>query len=189
LLKIGGKDCSSFALFMANFIGVFKASLCGLRRLRNVNDGWNGFIAGALAGTTLLIDSNRSRRVMIALYLSTRMLHYISRFIWRRYIESRFLSPVEPEPVRTLELPGRQLGKLRQDEPSSKISSSDVICSDPNLPARLKTIKYYLRQFLSTSAMMLSSSQILNAFICEPDTLPVIFFAWIIFFRKPIFPF
>lgn len=42
-----------------------------MRKIRGTDDRWNSFIAGSLAGTSLLIDS-KSRRIAIALYLSTR---------------------------------------------------------------------------------------------------------------------
>ncbi|KAJ3408574.1 hypothetical protein HDU80_005291 [Chytriomyces hyalinus] len=89
LIKIGGKDTISFALFLSVFISSYKASLCGFRRLRGKADGLNPFMAGCIAGTSILLDQNRSRRIMIALYLSTRTLHFVCRWIWQRRLEER----------------------------------------------------------------------------------------------------
>lgn len=72
LLKIGGKDTIRFSLFMSSFTTTFKAVLCGMRRWRESNDWKNAFVAGMAAGLTLYLDSNRSRRLMIALYLSSK---------------------------------------------------------------------------------------------------------------------
>ncbi|KAJ3094457.1 hypothetical protein HK100_006133, partial [Physocladia obscura] len=89
ILKIGGKDTISFALFLSVFISSYKAALCTMRRLRPTSDDTlNPFIAGCVAGLSLGLDKNRSRRVMIALYLSTRTFHFIARWIWQRKIET-----------------------------------------------------------------------------------------------------
>ncbi|KAL2918890.1 hypothetical protein HK105_201724 [Polyrhizophydium stewartii] len=86
LVKIGGRDTISFALFMSLFISSYKAVLCTLRNVRQTNDKWNAFIAGSLAGLSILADKNKSRRIMIALYLSTRTTHFLSRWLWRAHV-------------------------------------------------------------------------------------------------------
>ncbi|KAK6096476.1 hypothetical protein MT418_003308 [Batrachochytrium dendrobatidis] len=86
LLRIGGQDTISFALFMSVFISSYKGFLCTFRAFCGSNDKLNSFMAGTLAGFSLLLDSNKSRRVMIALYLSTRTTHFLSRWIWRAYL-------------------------------------------------------------------------------------------------------
>ncbi|KAJ3108994.1 hypothetical protein HK100_003371, partial [Physocladia obscura] len=89
MLKIGGKDTISFALFLSVFISSYKAALCTMRRLRPTSDdSLNPFIAGCVAGLSLGLDKNRSRRVMIALYLSTRTFHFMARWFWQRKIET-----------------------------------------------------------------------------------------------------
>lgn len=76
-------------MFLASFIAFYKTILCVCRHYRGTDDAWNASIAGLLAGTTLAIDSNKQRRMMVALYLSTRMLHFMSRFVWRHSIQHR----------------------------------------------------------------------------------------------------
>lgn len=51
--------------------------------MRGKEDGLNAFIAGALAGTALLIDEP-SRRLSIALYLSTRAAEFAYVFAMKR---------------------------------------------------------------------------------------------------------
>lgn len=84
--KLGGKDTISFAMFLSTFISIYKSVLCGLRKLRNKSDSLNSLLAGGAAGMSLMLDSNNSRRRMIALYLSTRTCHFISRGIWRYFV-------------------------------------------------------------------------------------------------------
>jgi hypothetical protein len=90
LYKLAGKDTIFFSLFMSSFSTTFKAVLCGLRRYRGVNDWKNTFTAGIAAGFTILIDQNKSRRQMIALYLSTRSFQFIARYVWRHYLEKNW---------------------------------------------------------------------------------------------------
>ena len=50
--------------------------------------------AGSLSGLSLLIDTSKSRRLMIALYLSTRTCHFVCTWIWRHFIEKRVIRAV-----------------------------------------------------------------------------------------------
>lgn len=84
--KLGGRDTISFAMFLSTFISIYKGVLCGLRSVRKKCDSLNSLVAGSAAGLSLLLDSNSSRRRMIALYLSTRTCHFISRGIWRYFV-------------------------------------------------------------------------------------------------------
>lgn len=85
-------------MFFASFIAFYKTVLCVCRHYRGTNDAWNASIAGLIAGTTLAIDSNKQRRLMVALYLSTRMLHFVSRFVWRHAILPK-IDPYSISPV------------------------------------------------------------------------------------------
>ncbi|KAI8911714.1 hypothetical protein EDD86DRAFT_188565 [Gorgonomyces haynaldii] len=133
--KLGGRDTISFALFMSTFISGYKGVLCAMRHVRGVNDPWNAFVAGMMAGLSILLDKNKTRRLMIALYMSTRSLHFIGRFLWRHYL-SKFMN-------------------------SSKKDGKDAI----------HPVRTFIRKTTGTLVMMLSSSQILNAYVCNPDTL------------------
>ena len=61
-----------FPCFLASFALVSKLIICTLRRLRDKDDGWNGFISGFIAGLTLLINNDPNTKKMFALYLLSR---------------------------------------------------------------------------------------------------------------------
>lgn len=131
-----------------------------------------------------------------ALYLSTRMLHFMSRFIWRHYLRpkidpySQNSSLIQTIP-KNIDFPiesslVRSYGKLRKahssefrfndDEDSLEIQ--EVMNIDPQIIHDSKTkanfVHNFFRQSLSVVVMMLASSQIIYAFIVEPETLAVI---------------
>ncbi|KAJ3204305.1 hypothetical protein HK099_001199, partial [Clydaea vesicula] len=243
LLKIGGSDTISFTLFLSSFTTAFKGTLCLMRRLRGVNDWKNSFAAGVMAGLSLSFDTNKSRRLMIALYLSTRSLHFIGRFFWRHYLEpqwdpharnrEKFVKEKEELDRQTQFGTGnvqRDLGQLRKNSypPNAQPNALPLVNTKPtqiDLPQRkhsilefdeeensgnnnnnsydflhrqtkspilqtssnftenkffpvsnlnkVKIIKLrkFFRQSIAVIVMMLSSSQILYAYICEPDSL------------------
>ena len=74
-----GASTLRFAAFCALYSGSFKLLVTLLEWLRKKNDGYNSLIAGALAGTTFLIDTNKERRSEIALTLFARALSIIYR--------------------------------------------------------------------------------------------------------------
>ncbi|TPX33467.1 hypothetical protein SmJEL517_g03612 [Synchytrium microbalum] len=90
LYKAAGKDTRSFALWFASFISSYKGFLCLFRRLSKTDAPVISFAAGTLAGTSIFLDNNESRRVAIALYLSTRNLHFVYRWVWRTFLEARW---------------------------------------------------------------------------------------------------
>jgi hypothetical protein len=54
------------------FALIAKLVLCVLRRFRNKDDGLNGFLAGFLAGFSLLVHNDKGTKKMFALYLMSR---------------------------------------------------------------------------------------------------------------------
>jgi len=52
----------SFCTFLGAFSGLFKFSMCTLRRWRGKDDGLNSIISGAIAGTSLLFDGSGRRK-------------------------------------------------------------------------------------------------------------------------------
>ncbi|KAJ3099529.1 hypothetical protein HDU97_002972 [Phlyctochytrium planicorne] len=207
LLKIGGKDTISFAAFLSVFISSYKAALCGFRRLRNTSDSWNPFLAGCVAGTSLYLDSNKSRRLMVALYLSTRTMHFVCRWIWQRHIErlvfgrkseiqlmedleeeskpkhrghnhkhKRHNHPHKPNGSGTLpppnEIPVAESPKEMSVAVTSKTAREiEVEEDDEKKLDRIKRLRRDVRHAAGTLVMMLSSSQILYAYVCEPQSL------------------
>jgi hypothetical protein len=200
LMKLGGKDTTLFALFISMFISSYKGVLCLMRRVRNKRDFWNAFIAGTVAGTSILIDNNHTRRVMIALYLSTRTFHFACRWLWRHYV-FQFFEPlkVEPKSVQDEEAirdpPKGVVSKrffsftkpprvIRQ--PSTGLRETEVIQPTPDMEDvddkhhNHHPVRRWMRQTLGVLTMMISSSQILYAYVCEPDTLAKSYLSFLI---------
>lgn len=69
-----GKESREFGLFIALFFSLYKVSERVLRRVRKTDDGWNNFIAGMVAGLSLLAESS-GNRMGWAQYLFIRALH------------------------------------------------------------------------------------------------------------------
>jgi hypothetical protein len=197
IMKLGGKDTTFFALFMSTFISSYKGVLCGMRRLRGKRDFWNAFVAGSVAGLSILIDSNQTRRVMIALYLSTRTFHFMSRWLWRHVIY-QFFEPYKTEPKsikdeeQVKDVPKGVVSKRFMSfarvgrQHSTGLKETEVIQPTPDMedlddkhhnhhPARK-----WMRQTLGVLTMMFSSSQILYAYVCEPDTLAKSYLSFLI---------
>jgi hypothetical protein len=190
ILKLGGRDTTCFALFMSTFISSYKGVLCLMRWLRNKKDFMNAFVAGAVAGLSVLIDTNQTRRVMIALYLSTRTIHFLSRWLWRHFIYQYFepnrVAPnclSDQEQVReshkgVISKRFLSFARVSKDkQPSVGLRETEIIQPTPDMedvddkhhnhhPARR-----WIRQTFGVMTMMISSSQILYSFVCEPDTL------------------
>lgn len=124
LRSAGGSDTLRFSLFLSLFVGGYKAMLCFLRSKRGKEDSLNAYISGVIAGLFLILDE-KSRRLSIALFLSTRALE----FTYVYYMKRGYL---------------------------------------PNIPHG------------DAIVMALSSSQILNAFICDPDTLAKSYFNFLL---------
>lgn len=64
----------SFCTFLGAFSGIYKASLCTLRRWRGKDDGLGALISGALAGLALFFDYSAARKKFLVLYLFCRSL-------------------------------------------------------------------------------------------------------------------
>lgn len=90
LIKLAGKDTLGLSMFLATSTTAYKAVLCMLRRMTKTNHWILSFISGTISGTGILFDRNATRRLMIALYLSTRSIHFIARYIWRYKVEVFF---------------------------------------------------------------------------------------------------
>jgi hypothetical protein len=102
-------DTARFALFIASMVGIYKGSLCTLRHVRPGAAGkyerQNAFLAGCLSGLALLLDGNRGRRVIVALYLSTRGAQYLCTSLfeqWRMYREQQQRRPVSDSSLARL---------------------------------------------------------------------------------------
>jgi hypothetical protein len=93
--QMGGRDTIQFGMFLAAFIGTYKAMLCTIRHLRKKygyesgGDRLNAFIAGTIAGLALAIERNKERRLAIALYLTTRSAQFTCVWLANRWAAAR----------------------------------------------------------------------------------------------------
>lgn len=194
LLKIGGKDTISFSLFMSFFISSYKGTLCWMRHIRKKNDFTNSLVAGSIAGLSILLDRNKTRRVMIALYLSTRTVHFLSRWLWRGLYHPKnitthtehsngirsqnppFLRPkigFSTKAVSPLDVfPFVSLSSFTPPTSGLQITGEleQLDKSKPNQDHK-HPFRIFIRQTSGLILMMLTSSQILNAYVCEPHTV------------------
>jgi hypothetical protein len=77
IMDLFSPDCISFCTFLGALSGIYKSSMCTLRRWRNTDDHWNAAISGALAGLSLLFDNSENRKKFIGLYLFCRSLEML----------------------------------------------------------------------------------------------------------------
>ncbi|KAF9100730.1 hypothetical protein BGX27_000269 [Mortierella sp. AM989] len=91
LKKSGGNDTVRFAFFLSSFLSAYKAVLCTMRYYRpdQKGDRLNAFVAGSVAGLTLLLDKNKSRRTALTLYLFTRSIQFGSSLLMKKWAEHR----------------------------------------------------------------------------------------------------
>lgn len=77
IIDLFSPDCMSFCTFLGALSGIYKSSMCSLRRWRKTDDHWNAAISGALAGISLIFDNSPKRKKFILLYLFCRSLEML----------------------------------------------------------------------------------------------------------------
>ncbi|KAG0330950.1 hypothetical protein BG000_011342 [Podila horticola] len=76
LRKSGGRDTMGFALFFSSYLTIYKTVLWRMRSKPSNGDQWNAFVAGSVAGLSILLDRNRNRRGSLARTLFIRAIHF-----------------------------------------------------------------------------------------------------------------
>ncbi|KAF9373406.1 hypothetical protein CPC16_001877, partial [Podila verticillata] len=76
LKKSGGRDTIEFALFFTSYLTIYKTVLWRMRSTKPDGDQWNAFVAGSVAGLSILLDRNRDRRASITRTLFIRAIHF-----------------------------------------------------------------------------------------------------------------
>ncbi|KAI8844848.1 hypothetical protein BC829DRAFT_400161 [Chytridium lagenaria] len=142
LIKIGGRDTISFALFLSTFISSYKGALCFFRRLRKTSDALNPFFAGCRHVERLLFG----RKSEIALLEDLEESEHKHNKHGHRHKKHRGQGGL-PD---AREIPAAPLQLTAAEETEKKES---------------------VRNTAGTLVMMLSSSQILYAYVCEPQSL------------------
>ncbi|KAJ1550750.1 hypothetical protein HK405_015971, partial [Cladochytrium tenue] len=171
------------------------------KKYRGKSDALNSFLAGTVAGASIFLDTNRSRRLMIALYLSTRTVHFLCRWLWMRHLQRRVFGH-EPHPVAGMEelrhrdnghhnksgggsgggsgkRGGRQNGLL-MPPPSAAATTraeeeeeaeQEVQVMRRHVESKILKFRSGMRSTAGVIIMMISSSQILNAYLHNQETL------------------
>ncbi|KAJ3085529.1 hypothetical protein HDU96_005369, partial [Phlyctochytrium bullatum] len=145
---------------------------------------------------------------MVALYLSTRTMHFVCRYIWQRHIERLVFGRKTPVALlEDLEAAEKQPKKHHHHNHKQKRNNhargdsndlnggglelrrlpapSDIPVMEVPKPAevvlreeaerkeieKIRAVRKNIRNAAGTIVMMLSSSQILYAYVCEPQSL------------------
>ncbi|KAG0059672.1 hypothetical protein BGZ89_000203 [Linnemannia elongata] len=156
LKKSGGSDTVGFAFFLSSFLSAYKLVLCAMRKIRPDHEGdrLNAFVAGSVAGLTLALDKNKSRRTALTLYLFTRSLQFGSSYAMKRWAEHR----------QAKNASNRQL--VRDDDKS--IDSQALVTKNrwDDILAKIMTS--------SAATVVMSLTAAVNIYSCviEPDAMP-----------------
>ncbi|KAF9583061.1 hypothetical protein BGW38_010333 [Lunasporangiospora selenospora] len=131
--------------------------LCAMRHLRpdHAGDRLNAFVAGSVAGLTLLLDKNKSRRTALTLYLFTRSIQFASSYSMKKWAEHR----------NTKRAANRQALRDNVDPSVDK----QVLVTTSGWDDILAKV---LNSSAATVLMSLTASVNLYALVIEPDALP-----------------
>lgn len=77
IIDLFSADCMSFCTFLGALSGIYKFSICSLRRFRGDEDQLNSLISGALAGLSLFFESSEKRKKFVLLYLFVRAVEML----------------------------------------------------------------------------------------------------------------
>ncbi|KAJ2962138.1 hypothetical protein NQZ79_g2582 [Umbelopsis isabellina] len=141
----------------------YRGTLCTLRNLRKdddpKSDRLNAFVAGAIAGLSLLIDPSASRRRSIMLYLLTRSLHFNCSWLMSQWAAHRRRARRDEllKMKEELDLAGFEEGEKRQLVVRKKWDDK---------------LAKYMQRYAGVGIMMLVSAQLLNSMMLDPSTLP-----------------
>lgn len=161
-----------FAFFLSSFLSAYKLVLCTMRYYRPDHEGdrLNAFVAGSVAGLTLILDKNKSRRTALTLYLFTRSIQFGSSYAMKKWAEHRNAKRVN------------QRLALRDAVDDEALSLS----SDGKKTQALVTKSGWddiLAKCMSASAatalMSLTASVNLYSCVIEPDAMPKSYYNFI----------
>ncbi|KAF9314842.1 hypothetical protein BG003_003754 [Podila horticola] len=88
LRRSDGRDTMGFALFFSSYLTIYKTVLWRMRSKKPSNDDqWNAFVAGSVAGLSILLDRNRDRRESMARTLFLRAIHFGSALVMIKWTQ------------------------------------------------------------------------------------------------------
>ncbi|KAG0030497.1 hypothetical protein BGZ82_007404 [Podila clonocystis] len=155
--KSGGRDTIGFAFFLSSFLSVYKGVLCTMRynRPHHEGDRLNAFVAGAVAGLTLTLDRNKSRRTALTLYLLTRSLQFASSYGMKKWAEHREIKNAE--------------NRLALRDAVESSGKTHTLVTGTAWDDLLATV---LSSSAASAIMSLTAAVNLYAVVVEPDALP-----------------
>ncbi|KAF9953389.1 hypothetical protein BGZ70_000263 [Mortierella alpina] len=158
LKKGGGSDTIGFAFFLSSFLSAYKLVLCTMRYYRPNHEGdrLNAFVAGSVAGLTLLLDKNKSRRTALTLYLFTRSIQFGSSYAMKNWAEHRHAKKAA----------------LRQTLRDDLDASSDEKGALVTKAGWDDMLAKGLSASAATALMSLTASVNLYSCVIEPDAMP-----------------
>ncbi|KAF9112251.1 hypothetical protein BGX27_003724 [Mortierella sp. AM989] len=164
LKKSGGSDTVGFAFFLSSFLSAYKAVLCSMRRYRpDGSDHLNAFVAGSVAGLTLLLDKNKSRRTALTLYVFTRAIQFGSSYGMMRWSESREAKKAVGNQVR------REAIMMSVDDNKTLVTKDGWD----------DTLAKVFTSSAATFVMSITAAVNLYACILEPDAMPKSYYTFI----------
>ncbi|KAG0354793.1 hypothetical protein BC939DRAFT_405705 [Gamsiella multidivaricata] len=165
LKKSGGSDTVGFAFFLSSFLSAYKLVLCTLRYYRpdHTGDRLNAFVAGSVAGLTLFLDKNKSRRTALTLYLFTRSIQFGSSYAMKKWAEHR--------------LAKRAIGNqaLREALVTSGVDKKALV-TKPGWDDILASV---FSGSAATALMSLTAAVNLYSCVIEPDAMPKSYYNFI----------
>lgn len=138
--------------------------LCTMRYYRPDHEGdrLNAFVAGSVAGLTLLLDKNKSRRTALTLYLFTRSIQFGSSYAMKKWAEQRKAKKAHNRLALrdAVELAGEK------QELSTRPGWDDILAK-------------ILSSSAATALMSLTASVNLYSCVIEPDAMPKSYYNFI----------
>ncbi|KAF9182830.1 hypothetical protein BGZ50_004672 [Haplosporangium sp. Z 11] len=157
LKKGGGSDTVGFAFFLSSFLSAYKLVLCTMRYYRPNNEGdrLNAFVAGSVAGLTLILDKNKSRRTALTLYLFTRSIQFGSSYAMKKWAEHRHAK----KSANRLALRDAVESSGQKQELVTKTAWDDVLAKVMSASA-------------ATVVMSMTACVIIYSCVIEPEAMP-----------------
>lgn len=124
-------------------------------RPNHEGDRLNAFVAGSVAGLTLLLDKNKNRRTALTLYLLTRSIQFGSSYLMKKWAERRDAKrSINHQAQReAVDLSGRK------QEIVTKNAWDDILAKVMSASA-------------ATVVMSLTACVIIYSCVLEPDAMP-----------------
>ncbi|KAI8344595.1 hypothetical protein BC941DRAFT_341760 [Chlamydoabsidia padenii] len=154
------------------FLSSYKGILCLMRRLRGTvdasSDRLNAFVAGALAGLSLLIDPDRGRRRSIMMYLLTRCLQFSGGYLMVQWSKARQAKRQAALMTLRDEMNEKGFAEGQRRELTVPVTWEDVIAKG-------------LERYAGVLVMMIANMQVIYAFLFDPETLTKSYHSFLIY--------